>query len=632
MLPGMDDAAAGSAGRVVDFSNREDVTRWFRRQSRDWAVALAARAALRVLPLAWAGIVNSYDGTARFSRRSLMLTLFRATASALLAAKFRKSGPRRLLGGSDAPNAAHAALNIATEVNRGANAAFEQLRTSDSAREAERSSTHANELFVAGAVADACARASICAVGDPVFDAADAIARAIDATRTRNGTVDVSKACNLDSEFLMERADAPALCDKPLWEERAPRWAQKAWNKAKPRLLRNDEDWDVWTRWYDALLEGREPESEAMAIARVSLPEEIWAQGPKVVNAAIKRLEEEEIQKWLGEETARMHRQFGDPLAPTKKAEPQQTPLAPPSIPLARTAALEPVIRSNTLKLPKTAAKTDLKGESPTAALKALKRQMASLSAALKDETNIDKRIIAYLDTLEMAVPEKRPRQVVVFELGHEIRLLQGYANQVNAEWPELLAQRYHAMTLGYERTIRQFPKWREFYANAAKDTLAPEQIEKAPEAAKAVIEALRASDVAAHVDADLTEAVQTIAERLVTSDATKEEIAADLLESLSNIFKAVAVPALAGAKAYTKSTSSGFVEAAGKQGKKDGASVFKWTRKIILACVSGGIVSGGTLLANWLGLTFPHYFTWLPPVAAFLATVVYRAKKTAEK
>ena len=43
----------------------------------------------------------------------------------------------------------------------------------------------------------------------------------------------------------MERADAPALCDKPLWEERAPRWAQKAWNKAKPRLLRNDEDWDV---------------------------------------------------------------------------------------------------------------------------------------------------------------------------------------------------------------------------------------------------------------------------------------------------------------------------------------------------------------------------------------------------
>lgn len=101
---------------------------------------------------------------------------------------------------------------------------------------------------------------------------------------------------NADSYFY---ADAKMLVRQsialsPLWLTKMPDWAHSAWSKTKSDLLALNEDWDVWTRWYDALLEGHEPESKAMAIARVSLSEAIWAQGPKVVNAEIKRLEEAE--------------------------------------------------------------------------------------------------------------------------------------------------------------------------------------------------------------------------------------------------------------------------------------------------------------------------------------------------
>ena len=59
-------------------------------------------------------------------------------------------------------------------------------------------------------------------------------------------------------------------------------------------LLAAHEDWDVWTEWYDALLEGRLAESEAISLARVTLPEELWERGPKAVNAELKRLIEAE--------------------------------------------------------------------------------------------------------------------------------------------------------------------------------------------------------------------------------------------------------------------------------------------------------------------------------------------------
>jgi hypothetical protein len=46
----------------------------------------------------------------------------------------------------------------------------------------------------------------------------------------------------------------------------------------------------VWIDWYEARLTGAVSVSENEEIARVSLPEEIWAQGAAVANVSISNL------------------------------------------------------------------------------------------------------------------------------------------------------------------------------------------------------------------------------------------------------------------------------------------------------------------------------------------------------
>lgn len=64
----------------------------------------------------------------------------------------------------------------------------------------------------------------------------------------------------------------------------------------KSRLLALHPDWHVWTDWYEDRYHGR-PANEALEIARATLPEELWAQGPRAVNARIAELIAEHAPK-----------------------------------------------------------------------------------------------------------------------------------------------------------------------------------------------------------------------------------------------------------------------------------------------------------------------------------------------
>ena len=128
-------------------------------------------------------------------------------------------------------------------------------------------------------IAAAAARASASAFAASAF-AADASASATSAA---------------DTDALEHGVTASLLASRPLWLGVVrPDTIAQTWNAMKAALLAAEEDWDVWTDWYDALLEGRLAESEAISLARVTLPEEFWKRGPKAVNAELKRLIEAE--------------------------------------------------------------------------------------------------------------------------------------------------------------------------------------------------------------------------------------------------------------------------------------------------------------------------------------------------
>src|SRR3954454_12067058 len=74
-----------------------------------------------------------------------------------------------------------------------------------------------------------------------------------------------------------------------LWLTRIPTWTETAWNRLKGQLLNLDQNWEVWTEWYEDRLHGQ-PANESLELARAIIPDEIWHRGPAAVNARIREL------------------------------------------------------------------------------------------------------------------------------------------------------------------------------------------------------------------------------------------------------------------------------------------------------------------------------------------------------
>jgi hypothetical protein len=79
------------------------------------------------------------------------------------------------------------------------------------------------------------------------------------------------------------------------WPQGQPAQLRTLWQEMKAALLATKQDWDVWTDWYEARLEGRVNDEER-ELAYVRIEEALWAQGPAVVNAEIKKRIEEPPQ------------------------------------------------------------------------------------------------------------------------------------------------------------------------------------------------------------------------------------------------------------------------------------------------------------------------------------------------
>ncbi len=174
------------------------MARWLADKPRDAAVALAARAALRVAPLLVNALGPRGGGASRVGKE-VVLPVFRAAAVPWVACKYP---------------------------------------------------THRPEISASAA------------------DAASAAA---------------------DADLVDRGASAAALAGRPLWITEFPSWARENWGRLEQALLKENQDWKVWTDWYRARLEGR-PSDEGLEVARVMIAEDIWKRGPRAVNAEIARL------------------------------------------------------------------------------------------------------------------------------------------------------------------------------------------------------------------------------------------------------------------------------------------------------------------------------------------------------
>ena len=317
-------------------------------------------------------------------------------------------------------------------------------------------------------------------------------------------------------------------------------------------------------------------------------------------------------------------------------------PGADPRVPVAIPAAIEPIVVNGRIALPQNAATAELDKETLDAALHALRAQIFALAGDLDGEANIDKRAIRVLRELAEKIPLQTPTQAQLFELAHEQETLEAYGKTVAAEWPELLAGRYLATTRAFERTVRQFPKWRLFKKNADKNRLTDEQRDEALKLAADFAAALHEAEASEFVAPEIADAFAHMCRDLdAARDAARGDhialsastLAEDVVASSENVLKLMAEAALQGvdvtaktakeaASGYAKEFGKGAIEQAKKEGKKDGAALVKWVKGTLIVAGLGlgaKTVGLGAVIAQMIE-THPQIAEWLRPIIEHLS------------
>lgn len=217
---------------MVDFKERNDFEAWLEDKPREWAVVLAARAALRVAPILARGTDFMQINT------RLLLPTMRCM---LIAVAY---GVQR---DEDIKSAAYAAYAANANANAAAAAAY----------------------------------AAYAAYAAVAINAAANAAAAYAAKYTW-------KIVSGDATQLHEGISPQELAVSRLWPKgEESNWSRKNWQDLKDHCAQSPEEgWDVWVTWWQERRDGH-PYNAPMERDIALIPNEDWDKGPAHVNAII---------------------------------------------------------------------------------------------------------------------------------------------------------------------------------------------------------------------------------------------------------------------------------------------------------------------------------------------------------
>jgi hypothetical protein len=239
---------------VPAFESNEDVARWLANKPRDVAVVLAARAALRIVPVLSIEF-ELHNLRLDEAQRKTVLRTFRCVSAAWATASFR---------------------------GRSA-----ELQT---AAAAAGSGVQNEEAYKTETAASWAAAAAGAAPPDAPRFASHAISYAVAAAGDmgRQPFYDFLNSCAADADILDQGYDSVTLAlSSQLWPT-VPDWAFDAWAQLEHALIEPREGWEVWTDWYEARLKAGHADP-VLEVARVTVPIETWNEGAKPVNGQIKQ-------------------------------------------------------------------------------------------------------------------------------------------------------------------------------------------------------------------------------------------------------------------------------------------------------------------------------------------------------
>lgn len=260
---------------LVEITNVEDLEEWLRKRPREDAVLIAARIALRSLPLL-APVIHANEEE---DRKTVLLPVMRGLLVASVAG-FHHLDDLELARLASKVTSSSAALSALYETLDSIHSAIDallsipQLATKD-------------ELLV------------------NVVETAIAFERALEAHTEGAGSA--ARSAMIADVLVLEKLGSHAgLASSPLWlSGRVPKSSSpsrflydpinipepsfRLWNWLRRDLRSANEDWFVWVDWYQDRLDGKAA-NEDLEVAKALIPDETWDAGPAVLNAEIARL------------------------------------------------------------------------------------------------------------------------------------------------------------------------------------------------------------------------------------------------------------------------------------------------------------------------------------------------------
>lgn len=282
---------------MATITNEDEFKAWLEGKPRDWAVVLAARSALRVLPLV--GTWRTVDDREIILRDAFVLVTFRAVSAAWASAKCPEHHSLLSASSGSASGPSYRASRSQSDFLAASRAALAASNATAA------SSTFSTPIGISAAerAANSAISASFDAVSNASFD-------------IRFPERMFWAAISLDATFLERSNPVKRLAGLLLWPGAQPslplpQIMSSHWNSLKYSQFTSEENWDVWTDWYEGRLVGRRVNRKDLEVFRVTLdnaaadgmfPErsqEDWAEalrehdadwdkGPAHVNALIK--------------------------------------------------------------------------------------------------------------------------------------------------------------------------------------------------------------------------------------------------------------------------------------------------------------------------------------------------------
>jgi hypothetical protein len=186
----------------------------------------------------------------------------------------------RRIASADGASGAFAAIGTATHFPAAALVAGAAIYASDAA-------------FAAALGHSAAACASAADMAARAFAPPVVLADGITVAAGRIAAAPFWSAVSFDATRVEEGATASVIAGSPLWPQGQPDQHQSLWQELKAALHATGQDWEVWTIWYDDRLAGYPFREEERELAYVRIDESLWAKGPAIVNAEIRRRIEE---------------------------------------------------------------------------------------------------------------------------------------------------------------------------------------------------------------------------------------------------------------------------------------------------------------------------------------------------